>query len=93
MLLSPEFLGLLLMYCALTIAYSLYLKQIALLDVIVLTLLYASRIFAGSVVSAVPISEWLMAFSMFFFFSMSMVKRVSELHNVGQRKQFQPDGR
>lgn len=92
-LLSLKFLGLLILYYALTTSYSVYIKQIALLDVILLTLLYATRIFAGSVVSDVPISEWLMAFSMFFFFSMSMVKRVSELHNVGQRKQFKADGR
>jgi 4-hydroxybenzoate polyprenyltransferase len=69
-------------YFALTLAYSLSLKQIAMLDVIVLAGLYTLRIIAGFVAVAVPLSFWLLAFSLFIFVSLALMKRCSELHNL-----------
>jgi 4-hydroxybenzoate polyprenyltransferase len=92
-LLSLKFLAVLSLYYLLTLGYSLYFKRIALLDVSVLALLYTIRLFAGSALTEVVISQWLLAFSMFLFFSLSMVKRSSELYNATQRNLSQPAGR
>ena len=59
--------------------YSLYLKKIALLDVFVLSSFYSFRILAGALISATPLSQWFLAFSLFFFLSLAMAKRYSEL--------------
>ena len=66
-------------YSALTLMYSLYFKKIELLDVFVLSSFYSVRILAGASLSATPLSQWFLAFSMFFFLSLAMAKRYSEL--------------
>ncbi len=66
-------------YAVLTMLYSFYLKTIALLDVFVLSSFYSFRILAGALISATPLSQWFLAFSMFFFLSLAMAKRYSEL--------------
>jgi len=66
-------------YAVLTMAYSLYLKKIALLDVFVLSGFYSFRILSGALISRTPLSQWFLAFSMFFFLSLAMAKRYSEL--------------
>ena len=69
-------------YAALTMLYSLYLKKIALLDVFVLSSFYSFRILAGALISATPLSQWFLAFSLFFFLSLAMAKRYSELFHA-----------
>jgi 4-hydroxybenzoate polyprenyltransferase len=71
--------GMLLLYVALALTYSMYIKKIVLLDVIVLAGLYTLRIMAGSAAVAIWPSEWLLAFSMFLFLSLAFVKRYDEL--------------
>ena len=66
-------------YATLTMVYSLYLKKIALLDVFILSSFYSFRILAGALISSTPLSQWFLAFSMFFFLSLAMAKRYSEL--------------
>lgn len=73
------FLVVLLFYFVLTTLYSFLLKKVALLDVIVLASLFTTRIIAGSRASDIEVSEWLLAFSMFIFFSLAAVKRYAEL--------------
>lgn len=73
------FLATLCSYYALTVAYSAYLKRREMLDVVTLAGLYTSRILAGAAVTGVPLSFWLLAFSLFFFLSLALVKRYSEL--------------
>ena len=70
-------------YTVLTMLYSLYLKKIALLDVFVLSIFYSFRILAGALISGTPLSQWFLAFSMFFFLSLAMAKRYSELLHAG----------
>lgn len=77
--LSIHFAAILAFYFALTVAYSLYLKRIVLLDILVLAGLYTVRIIAGSTAVLVWPSFWLLAFSMFLFLSIAMVKRYTEL--------------
>lgn len=76
---SIWFLLALLSYLALTLSYSLYFKSYVLIDVILLALLYTVRIIAGAIVISVDISSWLLAFSMFTFLSLALVKRAAEL--------------
>ena len=78
-LLNAKFGFALLGYVALTMLYSLYLKKLALLDVFILSSFYSFRILAGALISGTPLSQWFLAFSMFFFLSLAMAKRYSEL--------------
>jgi 4-hydroxybenzoate polyprenyltransferase len=73
------FVGAFLLYFAATFAYSLRLKQVAILDVLVLAGLYSLRVIAGGFAAQTTISDWLLAFSMFLFLSLAFVKRFSEL--------------
>ncbi len=72
----------LMIYLATTLAYSLYLKRIALVDVLALSGLYILRLLAGSAATLTVISHWLAGFSMFLFLSLAIVKRFAELENL-----------
>jgi len=61
---SPEFLGVLVVYYATTIAYSVYLKRKMLIDVVTLAGLYTIRVVGGAVAVDLPVSEWILAFFM-----------------------------
>lgn len=82
---NTDFISILIIYLILTTAYSLFLKPVALLDVITLTSLYTIRIIAGAIAINVPLSYWLLAFSMFIFLSLALIKRFSELKNLIQQ--------
>ncbi|WP_293777746.1 UbiA family prenyltransferase [uncultured Oxalicibacterium sp.] len=79
----PFFL-LMLLYVAVTLLYSARLKQIAIVDVLVLASLYTHRILAGGEVSDVVISNWLLAVSLFMFLSLALVKRCAELEFMNE---------
>jgi 4-hydroxybenzoate polyprenyltransferase len=91
--LPQEFALWLLLYIASTAAYSVYLKQVALLDVLVLSGLYTLRMLAGGAATGTEISHWLAGFSSFFFLSLAMVKRFSELENLRERGASSSHGR
>ena len=77
--LPNDFMMWLVVYILVTIAYSLRLKHVAIVDVLVLALLYTVRLIAGAAAIAVTFSAWLLAFSLFFFLSLALLKRFSEL--------------
>lgn len=77
--LPTPFLGVLAAYLVLNVAYSLWLKPVPILDVLILAGLYTLRIIAGSAAIGVWPSTWLLAFSMFLFLSLALVKRYAEL--------------
>ncbi len=79
MALPLAFVGVLAIYCVLTLGYSLRLKQSAMIDVLMLAGLYTIRIVAGAAAITVPVSFWLLTFSMFIFLSLAFIKRFSEL--------------
>jgi 4-hydroxybenzoate polyprenyltransferase len=81
-LLPRAFLGWLVLYLITTLAYSLALKRIVILDVVILSALYTLRMLAGAAATDTFISPWLAAFAIFIFLSLAMVKRFSELQNV-----------
>lgn len=66
-------------YFLLTLAYTFRLKRVEIVDVIVLAMLYTARIIAGAVAIPVAASFWLLAFIMFLFLSLALIKRYTEL--------------
>jgi len=79
LLLGPAFVAVMLIYYIATTAYSLVLKRQPIIDICVLAGLYTIRVVAGGVATDTPLSVWLIAFSLFFFFSLAAVKRQAEL--------------
>ncbi|MGO9339913.1 MAG: UbiA family prenyltransferase [Terracidiphilus sp.] len=92
-LLPGRFFAWLLIYLATAVAYSMYLKRIALVDVLVLSGLYSVRMLAGGSVTQTPISHWLAGFSMFLFLSLAIVKRFAELENLRASNAMPKNGR
>ena len=73
--------------------YSFVLKRIMLVDVIMLAALYTLRIISGAAAISVIPSFWLLAFSMFLFFSLAVVKRYTELDYLRTAGISQSEGR
>lgn len=78
-LLSPWVAALFLGYIVITLTYSVYLKEKLLVDAMTLGVLYGYRIVIGAVATKIIVSDWLIAFSVFFFFGLALVKRFSEI--------------
>lgn len=87
------FTAVLALYTALTLAYSMRWKRIALFDVLLLAALYTLRIGAGAVAAAVEPSNWLLAISVFLFLSLALVKRCAELEEAVDAHQAPAPGR
>jgi len=93
LLLPAEFFWILGAYVILNVAYSLYLKRVLLLDVIMLAIFYSLRVIAGGVATEIVASDWLLVFSTFIFLSLAFAKRVSELQTLRANHQDQSGGR
>ena len=76
-----------------TSAYSLSLKRQIFADVIALAVLFTVRVVAGGVATAVPLSPAFLAFSVFVFLALAIVKRLSELHTLRAAGLTEADGR
>jgi len=85
-LLPRLFLLFLLVYTALTLAYSFDLKRRLIVDALTLAALYTLRIIAGAAAISVALSEWLLMFSLFFFVSLALLKRAIELEGITDGK-------
>ncbi len=72
-------------YFVATVTYSVKLKRLALVDVLTLGMLYTARIVAGGMAIGADLSVWLLAFSLFIFFSLAAVKRQAELTEAATR--------
>ncbi|MGC4093544.1 MAG: UbiA family prenyltransferase [Polyangiaceae bacterium] len=73
------FVATLVIYFIGTLSYSLWLKKVLLLDVLVLATLYTHRILSGGAATGVHVSAWLLGFSLFIFTSLAFAKRYVEL--------------
>jgi 4-hydroxybenzoate polyprenyltransferase len=93
LLITREFTAALATYYVFTLAYSLRLKQSLMLDAIVLAGLYTLRIIAGAAAVQIMPSFWLLAFSMFLFLSLALVKRYSELWTMRESGELSARGR
>ena len=93
LILGPWFVFVMLCYYAMTTGYSLYFKRRMVIDVCVLAGLYTMRILAGGVATGIPLSVWLLAFAVFFFFALAAVKRQAELVDNAKAGKLKPAGR
>lgn len=93
LLVGPPFAGVLAGYYVLTWSYTLRLKRAALVDVMTLAGLYTIRIIAGAAATQIPISFWLLAFSIFIFLSLGFVKRYTELDDARKANETRRHGR
>ena len=91
--LPHDFLALLAGYYVLTMSYSLVLKRKVMIDVVTLACLYGMRLAAGAVAVAVPLSPWFVAFSVFFFLCLALVKRCTEITDRIAKDAGDPKGR
>ncbi len=91
--LPPRFLMVLGGYFALTLAYSLGLKRLVMIDAVTLACLYGARLLAGSAASDVALSRWLEALAVFLFLSLALVKRGGELVDRINEGKGDPSGR
>ncbi len=82
---SPLFGAVIATYVVSSTMYTVRLKRIPLLDTMTLAGLYTLRIVGGAVAIQVTPSFWLLAFSMFFFLSLALAKRHSELLEFDQK--------
>jgi 4-hydroxybenzoate polyprenyltransferase len=73
---------LLAVYLILTLSYSISLKHLPMVDVLVLAGLFTVRVALGGALLPTPISPWLLTFSMLFFFGLAVMKRYAELERV-----------
>ncbi|MEO6991313.1 MAG: UbiA family prenyltransferase, partial [Candidatus Baltobacteraceae bacterium] len=87
------FLATLAIYFALTVSYSLKLKAVVLIDTVVLAGLYTMRVVAGYAATGIVATFWLLAFALFLFFGLAMLKRFSELMDLRKRNQDSTPGR
>ena len=78
-LVQPRLAAVLAVYYLCTLAYSMVLKKRVMIDVVVLAGLYTLRIIGGALAIGAALSFWLLAFSMFLFLSLAMLKRYTEL--------------
>ena len=78
-LLPPLYWAVLAIYGVTTTTYTFVLKRKLLVDVFTLAGLYTLRIIAGAMAIDSYLSFWLLAFSIFFFLSLALVKRYVEL--------------
>lgn len=69
-------------YMAITTAYSFRLKAVMVGDAIVLASLYTIRIWIGAIAIGVPLSFWLLLFSVFLFLSLAYLKRYVEMRDA-----------
>jgi 4-hydroxybenzoate polyprenyltransferase len=90
---SLPFLATVALYYALTLAYSLSIKNRVVADIMLLAGLYTLRIIAGGVAVQIVPSFWLLAFAMFIFLSLAIVKRYSEIAALRETDQTKTMGR
>lgn len=67
-------------YYVASMTYNFAAKERAVWDVVLLAGLYVLRVVAGATAVWIPLSFWLLAFSGFFFLSLALAKRYSEMH-------------
>jgi 4-hydroxybenzoate polyprenyltransferase len=91
--LPVKFLAVLGGYYIVTLAYSFMLKQVVMIDVLTLAGLYTVRIVAGAAATDIPLSFWLLMFSIFIFLSLAIVKRYAELFVMRQQGKLKAKGR
>jgi 4-hydroxybenzoate polyprenyltransferase len=76
---NMQFIFVCITYAALVIIYSVFVKKVYVLDVVLLSMFYVIRVLAGAIAVGAEITNWLLAFSLFFFSSLAFIKRLAEM--------------
>jgi 4-hydroxybenzoate polyprenyltransferase len=74
-----QFTYIVILYFLLSVFYTKVLKTLPIIDVYTLAFLYILRMLAGGYAINIQLSFWLATFSLFFFISLALLKRYSEL--------------
>ena len=77
--LGSKFLGLLVAYAVIQVAYTLYLKHHVIVDVFAIAMGFILRIAAGAAAIDVPVSNWLFLCTLLFSLFLGFAKRRAEL--------------
>jgi 4-hydroxybenzoate polyprenyltransferase len=91
--LSPQYALVTGCYFLFSTSYSWHVKRLALFDVLMLATLYTLRLVAGHVATGIAWSIWLLAFSMFIFLSLALMKRFQEIQVVREQNGHELKGR
>ena len=73
--LSLKAVGILAAYVAMNIAYSFYLKHVAILDVTIIAIGFVLRLFIGSAVTGIQLSMWIVIMTFLLALFMALAKR------------------
>lgn len=73
------------LYLVVSSLYTFWLKRVTLVDVFVLGGLYTIRVVLGGAATGYFASSWLLAFCCFFFLSLALVKRFTEVETVAAK--------
>ena len=82
-------------YVILNIAYSFYLKHIAILDITIIAIGFVLRLFVGSAVTDVPLSMWIVVMTFLLALFMALAKRRDDVLiylNTGKKMRKVIDG-
>ena len=79
--LTKTFLFSLALYLLIVLIYNLILRSVVLADCFALSFLFTLRVISAAFAVELELSFWMLFFSIFFFFSLSLLKRFSELVN------------
>lgn len=90
---DPDVFRCLLVYLALTLAYSFGLKTQPVVDVLALGALFTLRLLAGHLLVDGGVPAWLLVFSMALFTSLALVKRLTEVRGLEERGLVSAPGR
>ena len=74
----------LILYTVLTCCYSLYIKNVMILEIFCVAIGFVVRVQAGGAAAGVKISSWLFLTVFFIAMMISIAKRVNELKELGQ---------
>ena len=79
-----QFIVYLALYTVLTCCYSLYVKNVMILEIFFVALGFVFRVLAGGAAGGVKISSWLFLTVFFIAMMISIAKRVNELKELGE---------
>ncbi len=72
-------------YAVLTTTYSMYLKRVAVLDLVILSAGFILRLLGGAYATGVEVSEWFLLVSLFGSLFIASAKRYAEMRELGDR--------
>jgi len=94
-ILSLKAAGIIAAYVLMNIAYSFYLKHVAILDVVIIAIGFVLRLFIGSAVTGIPLSMWIVVMTFLLALFMALAKRRDDVLiylNTGKKMRKVIDG-